>query len=176
MRRLLCAVLPPLRSNSRQKVTEVIKLAEKKGVKVPLEEEMTDPWLEDFLYPEKKQIESGRYLMDFEKVHEELAKPHVTLTLLHDEYVREAMVDPDAVKLLRNTHTPYDVIGIIFEDIDFLEVGKIFEMYKERPGIVTNFFHIDLDYYKELMPDDIRDEYEYLKQSISSPSKDNQNE
>lgn len=76
--------------HSRQKVTEVIRLAEKKGVKIPLEEEMTDPWLEDFLYPEKKQIESGRYLMDFEKVHQELARPHVTLTLLHDEYVREA--------------------------------------------------------------------------------------
>ncbi len=51
---------------------------------------MTDPWLEDFLYPEKKQEMSGRYLMDFEKVHKELAKPNVTLTLLHDEYVGEA--------------------------------------------------------------------------------------
>src|SRR5699024_3947850 len=27
---------------------------------------------------------------DFENVHKELAKPNVTLTLLHDEYVREA--------------------------------------------------------------------------------------
>lgn len=96
---------------------------------------------------------------------------------LTDEVVKTIEhVDPDAVKLLRNTHTPYDVIGIIFEDIDFLEVGKIFEMYKESPEIVTNFFHIDLDYYKELMPDDIRDEYEYIKQSINSTSIDKQNE
>lgn len=96
---------------------------------------------------------------------------------LTDEVVKTIEhVDPDAVKLLRNTHTPYDLIGIIFEDIDFLEVGKIFEMYKERPEIVTNFFHIDLDYYKELMPDDIRDEYEYIKQSINSTSIDKQNE
>ena len=51
---------------------------------------MTDPWLEDFLYPEKKQEMSGRHLMDFERVHKELAKPNITLTLLHDEYVREA--------------------------------------------------------------------------------------
>lgn len=49
---------------------------------------MADPWLEDFLHPKKKQEISGRYLMDFEKVHKELAKPHVTLPLLHDEYVR----------------------------------------------------------------------------------------
>jgi len=76
--------------HSRQKVTEVIKLAEKRGIIIPLDEEITDPWLEDFLYPEKKQENSGRHLMDFDKVHEELAKPNVTLTLLHDEYVREA--------------------------------------------------------------------------------------
>lgn len=76
--------------HSRQKFTEVIKLAEKKGVIIPLDEGITDPWLEDFLYPEKKQENSGRHLMDFDKVHSELAKPNVTLTLLHNEYVREA--------------------------------------------------------------------------------------
>ena len=67
--------------HSRQKVTEVIKLAEKRGVIIPLDEGITDPWLEDFLYPEKKQENSGRHLMDFENVHKELAKPNVTLTL-----------------------------------------------------------------------------------------------
>lgn len=76
--------------HSRQKVTEVIKLAEKKGVLMPLDDGITDPWLEDFLYPEKKQENSGRHLMDFDKIHEELAKPNITLTLLHDEYVRES--------------------------------------------------------------------------------------
>lgn len=96
---------------------------------------------------------------------------------LTDEVVKKIEnVEPDGVKLLRNTHTPYDVIGIIFEDVDFLEVGKIFELYKEKPGVVTNFFHIDLDYYKELMPDDICAEYEYIKQSINSTSIDKQNE
>jgi len=35
-------------------------------VKIPFEEEMTDPWLEDFLYPEKKQEASVRHLMNFE--------------------------------------------------------------------------------------------------------------
>lgn len=39
--------------NSRQKVTEVIRLAEKKGLVCPLEEEMTDKWIEEFLFPEK---------------------------------------------------------------------------------------------------------------------------
>ena len=76
--------------HSRQKVTEVINLSEKRELKCPLDEVITDPWLEDFLYPEKKQENSGRYAMDFDKVHHELAKPNVTLTLLHDEYVKEA--------------------------------------------------------------------------------------
>src|SRR5690625_2139820 len=76
--------------HSRQKITEIIELAKKKGVKIPLEEEMTDPWLEDFLYPEKKQEASGRHLMDLEYIHQELGKANITLTLLHDEYVREA--------------------------------------------------------------------------------------
>lgn len=76
--------------HSRQKITEIIRLAEKRGLKCPLDDEMTDPWIEDFLYPEKKLEASGRHLIDFDYIHEELAKPHVTLTLLHDEYVRSA--------------------------------------------------------------------------------------
>ncbi|WP_066190776.1 helix-turn-helix domain-containing protein [Gracilibacillus timonensis] len=76
--------------HSRQKVTEVIRLAEKRGLKCPLDEEMTDAWIEDFLYPEKKLEASGRYMIDFDYLHQELAKPHVTLTLLHEEYVRKS--------------------------------------------------------------------------------------
>ncbi|NLJ19362.1 MAG: integrase [Globicatella sulfidifaciens] len=41
--------------HSRQKFTEIVELAKRKGVEIPLEEEMTDPWLEDFLYPEKSK-------------------------------------------------------------------------------------------------------------------------
>ncbi|SFM18536.1 IS21 family transposase [Salibacterium qingdaonense] len=76
--------------HSRQKVTEVIRLAEKRGLKCPLDEDMTDPWIEDFLYPEKKLEDSGRHVIDFDYLYAELAKPNVTLTLLHEEYKREA--------------------------------------------------------------------------------------
>ena len=40
--------------NSRQKVTEIIRRAEEKGIVVPLSEEMTDQWLGEFLFPEKQ--------------------------------------------------------------------------------------------------------------------------
>ncbi|MBB6448747.1 hypothetical protein HNR44_000696 [Geomicrobium halophilum] len=72
--------------HSRQKVTEVIRLAEKRGLKCPLDEDMTDAWIEDFLYPEKKLEASVRQVIDVDYLHEELAKPHVTLILLHEEY------------------------------------------------------------------------------------------
>lgn len=39
--------------NSRQKVTETIHLAEKKGLVCSLDEEMTDQWIEEFPFPEK---------------------------------------------------------------------------------------------------------------------------
>ena len=45
--------------NSRQKVTEIIGLAKKKGLVCPLEEEMTDKWIEEFLFPEN--IPPGRF-------------------------------------------------------------------------------------------------------------------
>ena len=45
--------------HSRQKVTEVIKTADRKGVSIPLGEEITDKWLEEFLFPEIKQEASG---------------------------------------------------------------------------------------------------------------------
>ncbi|MGQ4669011.1 MarR family transcriptional regulator [Metabacillus halosaccharovorans] len=47
--------------HSRQKVTEIIGLAEKKGLVCPLEEEMTDKWIEEFLFPEKTLEASGRH-------------------------------------------------------------------------------------------------------------------
>lgn len=75
--------------NSRQKVTEILAIAEKKGLVCPLEEEMTDCWIEEFLFPEKALEASGRQPLNFDYIHEELAKPNVTLSLLHHEYEAE---------------------------------------------------------------------------------------
>ena len=38
----IIAMMP---QNSRQKVTEVVQLLQKKGIKPPLDDDMTDPWL-----------------------------------------------------------------------------------------------------------------------------------
>src|SRR5690625_6256609 len=61
-----------------------------KVMNVTIEKKMTEPKIEEFQNQEKKQEAIGRHLMDFEYIHKELARPNVTLTLLHDEYVQEA--------------------------------------------------------------------------------------
>lgn len=76
-------------NHSQQKVTEIIDLAEKKGLVCPLDEIMTDVWIEAFLYPEKTLEESGRQPLDFDYIRQELAKPNVTLSLLHYEFEAE---------------------------------------------------------------------------------------
>ena len=75
--------------HSRNTVSDVVHRAKKLGV-VSLNDAMTNPWLETFLFPEKQAIEKGYFPVDWEKVHKELQKKNVTLTLLHHEYATEA--------------------------------------------------------------------------------------
>lgn len=51
--------------------------------------------------------------------------------------------------------------GFMFEDWDFLEdsLCDYIELCKKNPEFVQKFFHIDLEEYLELMPDDIKEEY-----------------
>lgn len=72
--------------NGRPKVTEILQLAKEKGLNCPLSEEMDDQWIEEFLYPHKAIENSGYGMIDFDQVHKELARPNVTLSLLHHEY------------------------------------------------------------------------------------------
>lgn len=51
----------------------------------------------------------------------------------------------------------------LFDDWDFLDVAEIWENYKIAPRFVTEFLRINLDDYIELMPDDIKEEYQKLK-------------
>lgn len=37
------------------------------------------------------------------------------------------------------------------------------ETYKRNPDFVTNFMHIDLEYYSDLLPDDILEEFKKIK-------------
>ncbi|MFC4736276.1 IS21 family transposase [Bacillus daqingensis] len=75
--------------HARNTVSLVIRRAQERGVE-GLDATMTDAWLSAFLFPEKQAVEKGYHPVDWEKVHRELQKKHVTLTLLHQEYAQLA--------------------------------------------------------------------------------------
>ena len=75
--------------HSRNTVSNVVRKAKELGLE-NLDDNMTNPWLESFLFPEKQAIEKGYFPVDWEKVHKELQKKNITLALLHKEYAAEA--------------------------------------------------------------------------------------
>lgn len=75
--------------HSRNKISEVIARTKKLGIET-LDDSMTNPSLEILLFPEKQAIEKGFFPVDWEKVHKELQKKNITLSLLHYEYAMQA--------------------------------------------------------------------------------------
>jgi transposase len=111
--------------NSRQKVTDIIGLAEKKGLVCPLEEEMTDKWIEEFLFPEKTLEASGRHPLNFDYIHEELAKPNITLSLLHHEYEAECRA---------NKKIPYSYRSFLRHYSRYADKYKATLRIRRKPG------------------------------------------
>lgn len=114
--------------NSRPKVTEVIALAEKKGLVCPLEEEMTDKWIEEFLFPEKTLEASGRQPLNFDYIHDELARPNVTLSLLHHEY---------EVECRANRKIPYSYRSFLRHYSKYAEKYKATLRIRRKPGEIV---------------------------------------
>jgi transposase len=73
---------------SRNTVADVLRRAKIKGLTSPLPKDMGDRELADMLFPEKAKEQNHR-LPDCERVHKELGKKGVTLTLLWEEYCEE---------------------------------------------------------------------------------------
>ncbi|AXN39941.1 hypothetical protein CN689_15620 [Peribacillus butanolivorans] len=80
-------------------------------------------------------------------------------------------LDEDELTVLNTIETPKDLIGVCFEDLDFLKVEKIFDIYKTNPKVVTDFLHVDLEYYKDLLPDDIFSEYKQIQEYLTPEEK-----
>ena len=76
--------------SSKSTVKEVIDLSEKLKISWPLAPEVTNDILGTLLYPERSKEESNRMPIDFPRMHRELAKKGVTITLLWTEYCIEA--------------------------------------------------------------------------------------
>ena len=73
---------------SRNTVAEVLRRAQLKGIELPLPDNLGDREFEEMLFPEKAKDKNHK-MPDCEKMHKELGKRGVTLTLLWDEYCNE---------------------------------------------------------------------------------------
>jgi hypothetical protein len=80
-------------------------------------------------------------------------------------------LDEDELNVLNSIETAKDLIGVCFEDLDFLDVEEIFDIYKTNPKFVTDFLHVDLEYYKDLLPDDILSEYNQIQEYLNTEEK-----
>lgn len=72
--------------SSRNTIHEVLKLAELLKVQWPLDDDVTNYTLETLFYPERHQKDEERMIPDYPKIHQELARKGVTLSLLWTEY------------------------------------------------------------------------------------------
>src|SRR5574344_1526216 len=77
--------------HSRDKIREVVNQARAKGLE-ELSKEMNNPWLEDYLFPEKNANQRVYYDPGWDYIHKALLKKNVTLNLLHNEYEQDAKI------------------------------------------------------------------------------------
>jgi transposase len=70
---------------SRNTIADVLRRAQIKGLELPVSNDMGDRELADLLFPEKASPQNQR-MPDYERVHKELGKKGVNLTLLWEEY------------------------------------------------------------------------------------------
>ena len=76
--------------SSRNTVSEVLTLAGNLHVCWPLDDDVTNQSLESLFYPGRNKDNEERLMPNYPKIHSELAKKGVTLTLLWTEYCLEA--------------------------------------------------------------------------------------
>lgn len=76
--------------SSRNTVQEVLNIADALQIEWPLDDDVTNIMLETILYPERRKKDEERMIPDYPRIHRELARKGVTLTLLWTEYCIEA--------------------------------------------------------------------------------------
>ncbi len=72
--------------SSHHTVKTVLELAQKQGIKWPIDDDVTNAELEQIFYPERKSTTSEKVEPNYAYIHKELARSGVTLTLLWNEY------------------------------------------------------------------------------------------
>ena len=76
--------------SSRGTVQNVLEVAGQMDIKWPLDAAVTNQVLQSLMFPDRYKKDDNRLIPDYPKIHRELAKKGVTLTLLWVEYCAEA--------------------------------------------------------------------------------------
>lgn len=113
--------------SSRHTIRSVIQEAESRGIE-ELTEEMTDYWLENYLFPSKKPSSKGYLEEDWFYVHKELLKKNMTLRLLHREYEQKAKLAHKIPYAYRTYCTHYG---------NYAHKYKLTMPIKRKPGEIT---------------------------------------
>ena len=108
--------------------TSTVEAAKAKGISWPLDDDVTNEELQEFLFPGKYKPLSIYQMPDFAYIHKELARPGVNLTLLHEEYTN---------KCLTEETTPYRYTQFCDKYRRWAKVTKATMRIKHKPGDKT---------------------------------------
>jgi len=110
--------------SSRHTIRDIISRAEKKEVK-HVTTDMTNSWIQEYLYPEKQVVAKGYFPVNWEYVHKELMKKNMTLKLLHLEY---EILARDAHKI------PYAYRSYCYQYTEYAKKFKLTMPIRRKPG------------------------------------------
>jgi len=113
---------------SYEKLRETQEAAKEKGISWPLDDDVTNEELQEFLFPGKYKPLSIYQMPDFVYIHRELAKPGVTLMLLHEEYRNKCNAEGTM---------PYQYTQFCEKYRRWAKVSKATMRIKHKPGDKT---------------------------------------
>ena len=113
---------------SHDTIRATLEAAKAKGISWPLDEDVTNEELQEFLFPGKYASLSIYQIPDFAYIHKELARTGVNLTLLHEEYTN---------KCLAEGTTPYRYTQFCEKYRRWAKVTKATMRIKHKPGDKT---------------------------------------
>lgn len=77
---------------SHDTIRDTLEAAKSKGISWPLDEDVTNQELQEWLFPGKYASLPIYEMPNFEQIHKDLARSGVNLTLLHEEYTNKCLI------------------------------------------------------------------------------------
>lgn len=99
----------------------------------------------------------------YEDLEHEESERNILLNFINENINKRELNEEEAALFL-NINSLEDILFLCLEDdLDFLYIPLYFQIYKTSPDFVNIVMGIDLDYYKDIVPEDIFREYQIQK-------------